>query len=111
MSRAGHLPPALTRPGERAAFVNLPPGMPLGAGVGDNRYQTTRLRIPRGSTVVLYTDGLTESPSTDIGTGMAHLARTLITAARQPRKAACDTLLTDLVCQPADDIAILMART
>jgi hypothetical protein len=111
MSRAGHPLPAVTRPGERAGFVDLPPGLPLGTGVGDGQYETIRVHMPRGSTVVLYTDGLIECPSIDIGTGMAKLARTLTTVAAQPLKEACDVLLSDLVSQPADDIAILMART
>jgi hypothetical protein len=111
MSRAGHPLPAVTRPGERATFVDLPPGMPLGTGVGDGQYETIRVHMPRGTTVVLYTDGLVESLSLDIGAGMAELARTLTAAADQPLKQACDTLLTELVSQPADDVAILMART
>ncbi|HYZ52886.1 MAG TPA: SpoIIE family protein phosphatase [Streptosporangiaceae bacterium] len=61
-----------------------------------------------GSTLVLYTDGLIESPAAGISTGMTRLARTLTTL---PVTQVCDTLLATLAPSPADDIAILMART
>ena len=60
---------------------------------------------------MLYTDGLIESPGTDISTGMARLASTLTTTSQLPVTDACDTLLATLAPTPADDIAILMART
>ena len=41
---------------------------------------------------------------------MGRLARALTTTGQQPLKEACDILLTALAAQPADDIAILMAR-
>lgn len=44
---------------------------------------------------------------------MAHLARTLTTTTTTglPLTQACDQLLATLAPRPADDIAILMART
>ena len=44
-------------------------------------------------------------------TGMAHLARTLTTISQLPVTDACEALLATLAPSPADDIAILMART
>jgi GAF domain-containing protein len=112
IARAGHPLPAAIRPGHSAAFLDLPPGMPLGVGVGGGgQYQTTRLHMPRHSTLVLYTDGLIESPADDICTGMARLARTLDTTSRLPVKETCNTLLAALAANPTDDIAVLMART
>jgi hypothetical protein len=67
--------------------------------------------MPRHSTLVLYTDGLIESPADDICTGMARLARTLDTTSRLPVKETCNTLLAALAANPTDDIAVLMART
>jgi serine phosphatase RsbU (regulator of sigma subunit) len=67
--------------------------------------------LPAGGTLVLYTDGLIESPGADIRTGMARLASTRATLTTLPVAEACDTLLATLVPSPADDIAILMART
>ena len=111
IASAGHPPPALARPGHPAAFPDLPSGLPLGTGLADASYQATRPHLPRHSTLVLYTDGLIEDPAADISTGMARLARTLTTLSRLPVSQACDTLLATLAPSPADDIAILMART
>ncbi len=92
--------------------MTLPPGLPLGIGIGGGgHYQATRLHVPRHSTLVLYTDGLIESPAAAISTGMARLARTLTTVSQLPVTEACDTLLAALAPSPADDIAVLMART
>jgi len=112
IASAGHPPPALARPGQRAAFPDLPPGLPLGTGLADGgSYQAVRLHLPPGSTLVLYTDGLIEEPAADIGTGMARLAATLATLTPLPLAQACDTLLATLASRRADDVAILMART
>jgi serine phosphatase RsbU (regulator of sigma subunit) len=111
IASAGHPPPALARPGHPTAFPVLPAGLPLGTGLADGRYQATRLHLPPASTLLLYTDGLIEAPAADISTGMARLARTLTTLRRLPIRQACDALLAILAPSPADDIAILMART
>ena len=111
IARAGHPLPAIARPGHKTAFPDLPPGLPLGTGIGDGKYQTTHLHLPPGSTLVLYTDGLIEDPATGMSAGLTHLARTLTTLATRPVTQACDTLLATLAPNRADDIAILMART
>jgi hypothetical protein len=112
IARAGHPLPAIVCPGHSAAFLDMPPGLPLGTGVGDGgQYQTTRLHVPRHSTLVLYTDGLIESPGSDMSTGMTRLAHTLTTISQLPVTEACNTLLATLAPSPADDIAVLMART
>jgi hypothetical protein len=111
IARAGHPLPAIACPGSSTVFPCLPPGLPLGTGLGDAHYQTTRLHLPPGSTLVLYTDGLIENPAADTDTGMARLARTLQTISLLPVTEACDTLLATLAPSPADDIAILLART
>jgi PAS domain S-box-containing protein len=109
MASAGHPPPLLASPGRPAGFLDLPPGLPLGVGAG--RYQAARIKPPPGSTLVLYTDGLIESPGTDIGTGMASLADSLTMLRELAVDDACDALLTSLAPKPTDDIAMLMART
>jgi len=111
IASAGHPPPAIACPGHQPGFPDLPAGLPLGTGLPGARYRATRLHPPPGSTLVLYTDGLIESPATDIDTGMARLARALKTTCQLPVSQACDTLLATLAPRPADDIAILMART
>jgi len=111
IATAGHPLPAIARPGHPATFPSLPPGLPLGTGLKESHYQATRLRLPPASTVLLYTDGLIENHATSIDAGMARLACTLTTISQLPIPDACDTLLATLAPSPADDIAILMART
>ena len=92
IARAGHPLPAVVRPGESPAFLDVPPGLPLGMGLGRGQYDTTRVRLPRGSTVVLYTDGLIESPAD--GQSTTRLADALATIGSLSLKEACDALLT-----------------
>src|SRR5258708_5237488 len=96
----GALSPAPPRP--------LPRGTARGRGAPP---PPPRLHVPRPSTLALYPDGLIESPAAAISTGMARLARTLTTVSQLPVTEACDTLLAALAPSPADDIAVLMART
>jgi serine phosphatase RsbU (regulator of sigma subunit) len=109
--RAGHPLPAAVSPGEDATFIDIPPGLPLGTGCGASQYQSVRVSLPRKSTLVLYTDGLIESRDADISTGMARLADTLTRISPLAVGEACDHLVTALAPNPADDIAVLMART
>jgi len=109
MANAGHPPPALVRPGQRANFVDLPTGQPL--GVGGGKYQAARVTTPPHSTLVLYTDGLVETPGSGIGAGMASLASTLTEVSELKVGDVCQTLLASLAPRPADDIAVLLART
>jgi GAF domain-containing protein len=109
LASAGHPPAALARPGHRAAFLDLPPGHPLGVGSGP--YQPIRIKPPPGGTLVLYTDGLIEHPGIDVGTGMAYLADALTGLTEASVGDVCQGLLTSLAPEPADDIAVLLART
>jgi hypothetical protein len=111
IARAGHPLPAIARRGHPATFPDLPPGLPLGTGLRESHYRATRVPLPPGSTLLLYTDGLIETRAAGIDAGMARLACTLTTTSQLPIPDACDTLLATLAPAPADDIAILMART
>jgi hypothetical protein len=99
----------MASPGRQTAFLDLPPGLPLGVGAG--RYQARRIKPPPGSTLVLYTDGLIERPGTDIGMGMTSLADALTMLSGLTVEDACDALLSSLAPKPTDDIAVLMVRT
>ncbi|KUL35025.1 histidine kinase [Streptomyces sp. NRRL F-4489] len=110
MARAGHVQPLLLHPDGGAEFVDVPGGPPL--GLGGMPFDTCRLELPEGSRLVLYTDGLVEDRARGIDEGMAVLRTTLGDApARSPEEtceAALGALLPD---RPADDIALLVART
>ena len=106
---AGHPPPAVITPDGKAEFIDLPVGPPL--GVGGLPFEAVEWEVPRGSILVLYTDGLVEVPEHDLGKGMALLRRRLERPAHS-LEATCDDLVQNLLpAQPADDVALLVART
>ncbi|WP_329099973.1 SpoIIE family protein phosphatase [Streptomyces sp. NBC_01439] len=106
---AGHPPPAVVTPDGKAEFIGLPVGPPL--GVGGLPFEAVEWEVPRGSVLVLYTDGLVEVPEHDLGKGMALLRRRLERPAHS-LEATCDDLVQDLLpAQQADDVALLVART
>ncbi|NXY98966.1 SpoIIE family protein phosphatase [Streptomyces sp. BR123] len=108
VTRAGHPPPVAVQPDGSARVVSTPPGVPLGVGGID--FTTTRLLLPPGSLLVLYTDGLIEARGTDIDERLGELTR-LLAEPERPLDHLCDTLVTGLVPASADDdIAILIAR-
>ncbi len=119
LARAGHPLPAVVAPEGRADLVDLPAGPPL--GLDGLPYEATELELPEGSLLVLYTDGLIESRERDIGTGLNEMLRVLTEVHRSARSSSdtppsletiCDALLETLVPdRPADDVALLIART
>ncbi len=109
IASAGHPAPVLASPGRQTGFLDLPPGLPL--GIGGGQHKARRIKPPSGSTLVLYTDGLVESPGTDIDTGMASLADTVATLSGLGVIDVCDALLASLAPKPSDDIAVIIART
>ena len=109
LTSAGHLPPALRRPGGTVEFLDLPGGVLLGAGPG--HYPATDIDLPPGSVLTLYTDGLVEQPGQDIGAGMSRLARALAASPARSLDELGDSVLASLGPPARDDIALLLART
>ncbi|MCZ0975978.1 SpoIIE family protein phosphatase [Streptomyces albulus] len=110
MARAGHVQPLVLRPDGGAEFVEVPGGPPL--GLGGMPFDTCRVRLPEGSRLVLYTDGLVEHRSRAIDDGMALLGRTLGGHPDQTPEETCEAALDALLPDhPTDDIALLVART
>lgn len=58
---AGHNPPVIVCDGEKS-FLPVKPNLPFGL-IGDFPYKTAETSLKAGSTIFLYTDGLTESES------------------------------------------------
>ncbi|MFB6514782.1 SpoIIE family protein phosphatase [Streptomyces virginiae] len=109
IARAGHPPPAVVTPDGSITFLDGPPGTPLGTGGQD--FRTEELRLPPGSLLVLYTDGLIEARDRDLDQGMAQLAGAL-QRVDQPLEELCDGILRRLLpCAQQDDVAVLLART
>ncbi|GGU91385.1 histidine kinase [Streptomyces albospinus] len=108
MARAGHPPPAVVHPDGTVEFTELPAGPPL--GVGGPPFEAVELRLPEGSNVVLYTDGLVEDRERDLDTGLELLGRTLARPSRPPEE-ICDVVISALrPDRQSDDIALLVAR-
>ncbi|MFJ7077247.1 SpoIIE family protein phosphatase [Streptomyces sp. NPDC098781] len=114
LSRAGHLEPAVVHPDGGVEFLSVAGGAPLGLG-GSLPFEATRLRLPEGSGLVLYTDGLVEDQGRDIDDGLARLREALAAAppthGRTPEQ-TCKAVLEDLLPErPRDDVALVVART
>jgi ABC-type multidrug transport system ATPase subunit/anti-sigma regulatory factor (Ser/Thr protein kinase) len=109
MARAGHLPPALAHPDGTTELLDVPAGPPL--GLGGLPFEAVEHRLPEGSRLVLYTDGLVEDRSRDIDVGLDLLRAALSGPDRTPEQ-TCETVLEALLPEnPRDDIALLIART
>ncbi|MGP8304080.1 SpoIIE family protein phosphatase [Streptomyces inhibens] len=109
MARAGHLPPALVGPDGTVTFPDLPAGPPL--GLGGLPFETAEFHLPEGSQLVLYTDGLIADRHRDFDTALDQLRRAVAHPNRPPEE-TCEAVLQSVVPNhPADDIALLVART
>ncbi|MGW0710560.1 SpoIIE family protein phosphatase [Streptomyces sp. NPDC002643] len=109
LTRAGHPLPAIVAPDGTVDFVDLPSGPPL--GLGGMPFETVELELAEGSQLVLYTDGLIEDRHRDIDTGLDLLRTVLARTDRAPEE-TCEAVLDALLpARPADDVALLVART
>ncbi|MEU1440867.1 SpoIIE family protein phosphatase [Streptomyces mirabilis] len=109
LARAGHPLPAVVTPDGTAELVDLPAGPLL--GLGGLPFEAAEIDLPEGSLLALCTDGLIESRDRDIDDGLHRLCH-LLTRPTPSLDALCDTVLADLLPQrPADDVALLLART
>ncbi|MCD9880096.1 ATP-binding SpoIIE family protein phosphatase [Streptomyces guryensis] len=109
VASAGHVPPAVLLPDGTVSVVRLTPGPLL--GVGGLPFESTELELPEGSLLAFFTDGLIEARDRDVGLGLERLCEAL--AAPVPSlDVTCDTILKALLPEsPADDVALLLART
>lgn len=111
MARAGHPPPLLRRPDGRVRVLDLAGGPLL--GIDDSAtYQTTEVDFAPGSVLLLYTDGLIESPGTDIEDALADLGVVLAETGDLPLADLADHLV-EACAMPRgrlDDVAVLLLR-
>ncbi|WP_048821215.1 SpoIIE family protein phosphatase, partial [Streptomyces ipomoeae] len=109
MASAGHPPPVVVRPDGSVEVVEVAAGPLL--GVGGLPFEATELELPEGSVLALYTDGLVEARDRDVDTGTAALCAALQRSVGS-LESACDSVLKELLPDtPADDVALLIART
>ncbi|MGW3909985.1 SpoIIE family protein phosphatase [Streptomyces sp. NPDC005070] len=109
LASAGHVPPLLHRPGERPGVLEIEPGPLLGIGV-DLPYPITTVRMPPGTILALYTDGLVEVHGTDLDRMTSGLAQLL--AGRSRLAELVDKLIHHSWPHglPTDDIAVLLLK-
>jgi serine/threonine-protein kinase RsbW len=107
---AGHPPPLQRGPDGTAVLVEDARGPLLGIGTPGSR-RSVRSRVPPGSTLVLYTDGLVERRGESIDEGLARLAASVRDAGPDMHpEALCDRLLDQLLVggTAPDDITLLV---
>ncbi|MFJ4813065.1 PAS domain S-box protein [Streptomyces longwoodensis] len=110
---AGHLPVLVAGAGDGVRALASPVNAPL--GVGDVLYEQSSTGIPPGATLVLYTDGLVETPGSDIEARIAELTVVLddFFADAPSLEAAADHVLARLVPRSDahdDDVTLLLAQ-
>ncbi|MEU7060263.1 SpoIIE family protein phosphatase [Streptomyces sp. NPDC046197] len=108
---SGHPPPLLRRPDGTTDALDLDIGPLLGVDHA-SAYTQTRIDLPPGSILALYTDGLVEKPGTDIDVGIDHLRASLAHARADSLDELADRLLHHArdSSYRADDIALLLTE-
>ncbi|GGS53764.1 SpoIIE family protein phosphatase [Streptomyces griseoviridis] len=109
-TNAGHPPPLLVDSDGRTRYLTDAHGILLGTGLVKPRPDAVTVLRP-GTTVLLYTDGLVESPRHSIDEGLDRLSRHAAALAHRPLDSFCDVLLEQV--RPVgsdDDVAMLAVR-
>ncbi|NYJ08066.1 PP2C family protein-serine/threonine phosphatase [Petropleomorpha daqingensis] len=117
-ANAGHPPPLLVQPDGRVALLDTVPELLLGAVPDVVRTESETLLQP-GAVLLLYTDGLVETPAQSVDDGIALLHRTLTELVADggagpgtlTLEELCDGLLDRVMSTPPeDDVALLAVR-
>ncbi|MFE9685191.1 SpoIIE family protein phosphatase [Streptomyces sp. NPDC006285] len=110
-TNAGHPPPLLVTHDGQAGYLDEAHGILLGTGVNRPRPDAVTV-LPPLATLLLYTDGLVESPHHSIDHGLDRLRRHAASLAHRPLDSFCDLLLDQV--RPSDnddDVALIALRT
>ncbi|MDF3301492.1 PAS domain S-box protein [Streptomyces tropicalis] len=110
---AGHLPTLVVGPQRGVTTLSAPVNAPL--GVGNVLYEQSCADIAPGSTLVLYTDGLIETPGSDIEARLHELTAVLdrFFTGSAALEAAADHVLCTLLPDSEshnDDVTLLFAQ-
>jgi serine phosphatase RsbU (regulator of sigma subunit) len=110
-SNAGHLPPVVLLPdGSTEVLTRAPAELLTGVHTGAVRRDHV-VTLPRGTTVLLYTDGLVERRDQLFDTGIARLREELTALRDRPVAELADDLLARLLPDRAeDDVALIVVR-
>jgi len=108
-STAGHPAPLLLAPRQPGRYLDAEPGLPLGADCGAPR-PDQHDRLPGGSTLVFFTDGLIEHRGHDLDEGLATLAQLATKHADPCPERLCHDLAGGCPGDGSDDIAVMALR-
>lgn len=106
---AGHPPPLLVAPAGAPQLVPAAVGPPIGLGAGP--WPVTHVGIPHGGTLLLYSDGLVESRTLELDSGLDRLCcrvAAMEVGRRNPRE-LCATLGELPASGPDDDDVTMLA--
>jgi serine phosphatase RsbU (regulator of sigma subunit) len=110
-ANAGHLPPLVINPDGSVAELAAWRGDLLLGVDPEARRRESVVTLDRGSTVLLYTDGLVERRDADLDAGMVRLRDAVIELADRPLGDLLDELIERLVHgRPEDDVAVVAVR-
>ena len=111
IAKAGHLPPMLSLANGHTSLVELPLGLPI--GLGTCSYEATKINLPRGAILALYTDGLVESRAKSLDDGLAALSGALsatLNRADSTLDDTCRKITQALHSRGEDDITLVLAQ-
>lgn len=110
-SNAGHLPPVVLFPdGSTEVLTRAPAELLAGVHIGAVR-RDHEVTLPRGATVLLYTDGLVERRDQLFDAGIARLREELTALRDLPTAELADELLARVLPERAeDDVALIAVR-
>jgi serine phosphatase RsbU (regulator of sigma subunit) len=106
LANAGHPEPLLIT-GDQATFVATSIGVPVGVG-GGAQYSEVEFAFPRGSTLLLYTDGAIERRGEDLDVGRKRLKDAGL-GAHGSLEDFLDQIVSGVVANGAEDDTALLA--
>jgi len=110
-ANAGHPPPLVIHPDGTVAELGSWRGDLMLGVDSTTRRSDSVTTLDRGTTVLLYTDGLVERRDADLDDGMTRLRAAATRLAALPLDELCDQLIDQLVeTTPEDDVALVAIR-
>lgn len=103
---AGHPSPYVRHPDGRVEALEAEPGLPLGALPGAG-YVESRTVLPRGATLLLFSDGLVETRVRSVGEGLLELEQVLRTPTQGLEPLLDHVVHTMTGGRNDDDVAVL----
>lgn len=109
-SCAGHPAPVIIDPIDEPQLLVGAPDPPMATVLGATRYDHVASITP-GQTLLLYTDGLVENRSQDVGVRQRRLLEVIASSRGLDLNRLLTTTISEMIgAEPTDDVAVLAAR-